>query len=235
MKELRYRKHVVQHDDTVQYIAQKYYGSPTQWEKIVEYNTLEYPYIVYDTDRKVLNPEHWVTIGDTLIIPVEQSMFDNEETRQGIGEELILSLALGRDLNIIGDAKPQTMHNSVDKFGLVPDEHGDVAVVSGVENIKQATIKRLMTPRGSLLLHPNYGSTITQFLGSNTTRETLTKIDTEIQATIKKDSRIQEVTLEHSEIAEEGYRGEFTVTLYSTDYYFDLIIEGDNEGNLVLY
>ncbi|TFF00481.1 LysM domain-containing protein, partial [Histophilus somni] len=68
---MRFKKHVVQHEETMQAIAQRYYGDVSYWIDLVEHNNLKYPYLVETDEEKMKDPERLASTGDTLIIPIE--------------------------------------------------------------------------------------------------------------------------------------------------------------------
>lgn len=228
----RYKKYTVIYGDTIQSIAQQEMGSVQNWEDIIDYNNLDYPYLVDTVAEKMQNPNRLKTIGDTIIIPIEVDLLDTDVESLGHRDrELILGLALGRDL-----ALSYIEHTSGNKgnfneaFGFDTSNRGDIKTVSGIENLKQATINRLLTPRGSLLLYPTYGSNLHRILGRYNTNETLVMLDNEIQSTIKKDSRVQDIEVVSSYIEEDNYYGEFDVFLYEFQDYFNLVVSNDDGG-----
>lgn len=232
----RYRKYSIGYGDTIQSIAQSQAGSVELWHKIVQYNKLEYPYIVDTPEMKVKNPESWVTIGDSIIIPLEADLLDtNAYSLNKRDQELVLSLALGRDLAMTSDEEFYKTRGSHDEiFSLSASGKGDVETVQGIANLKQALLARLLTPRGSLLLHPRYGSTIHELIGKKNTLDNMRILEDEIVRTLKKDGRVESVYAESSYINEDMYHGEFTVNLHSLQEYFSFVIEGDNRGQIVI-
>lgn len=223
----RYRKHIITRGDTIQSIAQKYTGSSEYWKKIVAYNDLKYPYLVNTTSERVLNPEHVLTTGDTIIIPIEQSLMDIDTSSLGVRDkDLILKLSLGVDLSGVEGSKRYQQHGTRDEvFELTADGKGDIKTTIGVDNIKQAVIARLLTRRGSLINHPGYGSEIETLIGSPVHSLTLRLVDDEILRTIKKDGRVSNVNKVGSQIDNEIYSGEFEVFIHSIDEMFTLVIE----------
>lgn len=229
----RYRKHIISRGDTIQGIAQKYTGDTSYWKQVVEYNDLKYPYLVDTTAERQLNPEHVLTIGDTIVIPIEQNLLDVDVSSLGTRDkDLIMKLSLGMDLSGIGGGRRYQQHGTRDEvFELTANGRGDIALAVGVDNAKQAIIARLLTRTGSLINHPTYGSEIETLLGSPATSMTLKLVDDEILRTIKKDGRVSTANKVKSQIDNEIYSGEFEVTLYSIDELFTLVI--NNEEGIV--
>jgi len=77
-----------------------------------------------------------------------------------------------------------------------PDPLADLGVVSGLDNLGQAVILRLLTPKGELaaLAHPEYGSRLHELIGSrnNATTRNLAKLY--ILESLQLEPRIQKVT-----------------------------------------
>lgn len=232
----RYKKYTIVHNDTLQSIAQQEMGDMSAWEEIVDYNRLVYPFITDNLQEKLQNPEGLVTEGDTIIIPIEVDLLDTDSDSLGQRDkDLIMGLALGRDLKLAYiEESVANKGNFGETLGLVADNRGDIQVVQGVDNLRQATITRLLTPKGSLLGHPKYGSDFHNILGSRNTYETLIMLEDEIVSTLKMDSRIDEVAVVNSSIENETYQGEFQVTLRTFQEYFNLVIEADQSGSLLI-
>lgn len=229
----RYVNHTIVYGDTIQSIAQQRAGSASLWEDIVEYNNLDYPYIVETLAEKMENPDNLRTVGDTIIVPIEIDLLDTNLESLGYRDrDLILGLALGRDLKVGYDEESvanKAMHGEI--LGLQADNSGDIEVVQGVENLRQATINRLLTPKGSLFLHPEYGSDFYKYIGRKNTEEVMTMIEDEITSTIQKDNRVDNVEVVDSRIEADNYFGEFRVILHSLQEYFEIVVEMDNQNN----
>lgn len=232
----RYKKYTISPQDTLQTIAQHEMGSISGWEDIAEYNNLEYPYIVDTLEEKLTNSEHLVTTGDIIIIPIEVDLLDTNVDSLGHRDrELIMGLALGRDIAMEyqeESAGNKALHG--ESFGLATTDRGDLKTVSGIENLKQAVINQLLTPRGTLLLHPNYGSDLYRYIGRQATHENMVMIEDEILATIQQDLRVENAVAAGSRIQDERYFGEFIVNLYSLEEYFEIVVQMDETGSFVI-
>ncbi len=80
----------------------------------------------------------------------------------------------------------------------VPDRPGrlvDVGGVVGRENLGQAIILRLLTPRGELseLAHPEYGSRLHELIGRQNTETTRNLVKLFILESLQAEARIEEV------------------------------------------
>jgi phage baseplate assembly protein W len=71
----------------------------------------------------------------------------------------------------------------------------DVGVASGTENLAQAIIMRLLTPRGELseLAHPEYGSRLHELIGRPNTETTRNLVKLFILESLQAEPRIEEV------------------------------------------
>ena len=229
-----YKQHVISQGDTLQSIAQRYYGNVNEWHTIKDYNNLKYPYIVKQGQEHIADPENVVMVGSTITIPIEQSLMDvntDNFTRRDINN--VLDLVLGRDLSMIDTPYDYAERGLQGEIFSLNSKNGDVSTVRGVQNLKQAVMARLLTPKGSLLLHPNYGSELHKIIGKNTTGVARI-IEDEITKTILVDQRIANVYPEYSRIDFNVYEGKFVVELRSIEEYFDLLIESDPEGNYIV-
>ena len=232
----RYKTHIISQGETIQSIAQLEIGDINSWRDIVVQNDLQYPYIVDTTAEKLTNIEHLVTWGDKLIIPIVTSLLNDIDPNKlsKKDQEFILSVALGRDLNTLANPKELNKYGTSDELVALSDNlKGDVDTVYGVDNVKQSTIMRLSTARGSLLLHAEYGSDL-HLLFKKATYEQMQVISIEIIRTVLSDTRITTCTLNTQYIKDNKYYGEYTVTIQDLDASFKLFIEGDNSGNIIL-
>ena len=156
---VRFVKHIIAYGDTMQSIAQQEVGDMSQWVNIAKFNNLRYPYIVDTVEEKMENPDHLVTIGDTLLINITddaQSILIEELKRTpDYNQEELYALALGKDLNILpypkGLGDPGWDSQVLEMKGT---NRGQIATVRGIENLKQSLFIRLITPKGSYIGHP---------------------------------------------------------------------------------
>lgn len=230
----RYKKCLVNYGDTIQAIAQRETNDVTRWQDIVKYNGLHYPYIVDTILEKLENPDHLVTHGDILVIPVETSLMDQDPNKLNKQDmEMVYNLVLGSDLGTVWAEDAEKHGTSDEIFSLSADTRGDILTVSGLDNLKQALNARLLTPKGALLLHPNYGSNLHK-LFNRATRNQIRLIENEIMRTLKTDARVQDVQVISSVVEGDTYSGSFTVYLQSFKEYFDLLVSMDTTGNLIL-
>ncbi len=80
--------------------------------------------------------------------------------------------------------------------GIFTDKDGDISSVNGIENIKQAVQARLMTEKGELVLHPEYGTNIPKLIGQASSLPYLDRlIQIEILEALALEDRIQDVQI----------------------------------------
>lgn len=184
----KYVIHTVGPGDTVQSLGQLY---NVEWTQIVSVNGLEYPFI--DDDMYInenLNNDFVAKVGSKLIIPTND--IDIPIKHNNTSDE-VENYAFGADLDIYSFNESPVL--SLEEVGeLSDDNHGDILVCSGLKNLRQQLITRLGTPKGALLLHPEFGSNITDYIGKRMTTELLTKIKLEVQECLLSDFRVSGVS-----------------------------------------
>lgn len=236
---VRYVEKIIAMSDTLQSIAQHHLGDMGRWVEIVESNDLRYPYIVDTVAEKMENPEHLRTIGDVVLIQLptnrERSATD-ELSRMAIAEkEDIYGLALGRDLSIIPSQKEIRDRGSSDEiFNLSSDSRGRIKMTSGIDNLKQALLVRLLTAKGSYIGHPEFGSEIHMYLGNKNNSETADLLDLEIERTLRTDGRVRHVELREHRISRNTYTGAFRVTPITIEEAFEFVVSMEHQGPIIL-
>ena len=181
--------YTIKQGDTLQRIATQY--KLESWQQIAALNNLTYPFIddsVEWIQQEEKNP-NLRYIGDNILVPA-----DYEEVPESINTKELQKLAYGCDLDITSELSNENGTVNIESRGeLREDETGDLSVVEGVANLRQAVILKLMTPKGSLPLHPNYGSDLLLLMGKPRTHKQLVKIRLEIERSIKGDFRITKI------------------------------------------
>ena len=219
----------------MQSIAQYYYNDVGAWIDLIEHNNLKYPYIVDDELVKNKDPQRLVTIGDTIIIPTEETLSD--VVLQDISSkdiDALLELSFGRDLNITRDESYFNEYGSSDEILGFSGTTGDLDTVTGIANIKQQLQTRLLTPRGSLMLHPNYGSDLHELFGKNIPEQAVL-IDMEVCRTLLSDGRVQSANNVDWKIEGNEYSGTYSVELKSVEESIRLVLEADESGVFALF
>lgn len=155
-----------------------------------------------------------LTVGDTIYIPSEEFVENiptNPMTMLELigGEDLLLEPEIGFDRYI-----PE-------------DGFGDLKSVSGLENIKQAIHERLMTEKGELPLHPEYGTNLASIIGSYRTPYTDKLAEIEIYDALSHEDRIDEVTITRLEVERTTVHIDLEVTPSGTNLQIPLSLSLD--------
>jgi nucleoid-associated protein YgaU len=169
--------YVIKGGDTIEGIALSTLGNSKYWKSIAEFNGLTYPYVsnVYPSPEGTRGP------GETLAIPNRQGASSANNLVLGTNSSNLSNpaRALGNDLTL--DSKSDVVF--VD---------GDLSLVSGVSNIKQAIFLKLNVRKGELPLHQYYG--LSDLRGYRTLNLLSAKASAEFYDTLSSDSRVAEVT-----------------------------------------
>lgn len=129
-----------QHGDTLQAVALRELGDASLWSKIAWFNDLLPPYITDDASQVSAGV---VLSGSAIRIPAASAEVDANIAP----EEVFLADAQ------ISNGKLQFVD-------------GDLAVVSGRANLRQALGNRIKTNHNELVFHPTYGSNLQTLIGS---------------------------------------------------------------------
>lgn len=175
-------KYTVLKGDTVHSISQNVLGSTDYWIDIVELNDLDYPFIL---DERTPSFTGNIKIpGDELLIPVRSGenvvRYVNAED-EVFGTDILLSTE-----DYIGSYNRPG--------GFISDGKGDIATVTGEQCLLQDLVHHLLTPKGSLMVHPNYGSDFLQYIGKKNTPDNMHRASVELERTFLSDPRVTDVT-----------------------------------------
>jgi nucleoid-associated protein YgaU len=167
---------IVPADTDLEQIALEELGDPTRWVEIAELNGLYAPYIVQNRSEKTANLR---VPGDSLLVPqTVQSGFSNNPPAKTIPSTA--------NLNELEKSFATDLKLS-ESFDLNLSNNGDLAVVSGYENIAQAVILKLGYEKGELRNHPSLGLGLVIGQKFNS----INGIATDINQTLRQDSRIE--------------------------------------------
>jgi len=228
-----YRKYLIKQGDTIQNIAFIMLNDIDRWEDIVTLNDLEYPYIVQTNAERMENPEHLRTLGDEVLIPNDGATLEEIEKRN-----LTLSNK-GRIANNYYDmTMGMDMYLDVSKgdrrefIGQLVGNNRDVATVTGINNLRQSLVLRLLTRYGTLYRHPNYGSRIPNYIGKPIESNTLQDITTEAKRTITTDERVKTVKIAQAVADRDTIYMEFYITPLNEDEAFTLFLYRAEDGDI---
>ncbi len=128
-----------------------------------------------------------LTVGDSIYIPTEGTQY-----RPPKDLSVMADLIGGEDLVLypsVGYAR-----------AFEADSYGDLASISGVDNIVQAVNDRLTTEKGDLPLHPEYGTNIATIIGTPFMPYTKKMIELEIYEALSYEDRIENVRVTSLEV-----------------------------------
>lgn len=219
---MRYAKYTVAQGDTLQFIAQHIMGDASKWVEIAKYNKLKHPYITDDPSDKLTNP-NVVCYGDVIIVPKQVLATElSDKPLSANTKKVIEELYYGRDISMTLSVPNDDSYEATDGvLEMGEDQNRNHIIVAGIANLRQACLTRLMTVKGTLPLHPEYGSELRMYQGSKITKELLTLIELETQTTLLKDQRVQSVVCDATRTAlKEIY---LDIKIKPTD--FDEIVE----------
>lgn len=234
-------KHIIVQGETLQSVAQDELGDYSQWYSIAQLNNLKYPYIV-DTVAEKLAGTNVLTFGDTLMISLPDITAQNDliasmATMPQFDQDELLALALGKDLDImpLTDTTVTAAQGlSYQTLEMKGDGHGGIAIVRALDNLKQSLFIRLITPKGSYVGHPEYGSQLDMYLGLKNTEENAQLIDLEIERTLWTDSRVTNVEFNGHTVSGNSYTGSFAVYTMSNQQAFQFVVGAQQNGPVVL-
>lgn len=231
----RYAKHIIRYGETLQSIASKEMGDANSWYDIAKYNDLQYPYVVDTDTEKKQNMEHLVTLGDIVIIPIPVGLNSLDKNNLTTQDKLdIERISLGQDLSMVAFTADYSNKGTDEQIMELSDNgQGDLATVSGVQNIKQVAIAHILTAKGSLLLHPEYGSGLIDLFKTGTPDHILL-IDDEISKALLSDSRIVDAKKTASTLSGTTYSSTWNISIEGIDTQLAFIVGRDETGNFII-
>lgn len=156
--------YLVKGTDTLQSIAVSELGDTFLWPNIASINNI------------VDNSE--LIVGSVIYIPTQADVIDPNADIYVISED-VLRDPYGSDLQIDNNGN------------LIVQENGDLAVITGVDNVIQAIDMRLMTDVGSVITQTAYG--LISGVGIAGTTMALSYIRMNLKASLIQDSRIEDI------------------------------------------
>jgi len=141
--------------------------------------------------------------GETLYIPIEGSP-EVRETPVNFVNAYGIDIYAGDNLSTeFGMLKKSTNH--------------DLLLVAGLDNLKQALVRRVTTAQGSLLGHPEYGSQFYQYIGKAISYQIPELLKIETARCLKGDPRVKDVSDIEVTFYGEAAQITCTVTTYTDE------------------
>jgi len=163
-----YRFVDTQFGDTLPRIAARELNDAARWGDLIAFNKLVPPYLTDDPNQ--VKPGVLLT-GSQILVPAGAP---------------VISTTTDPNLVFEIDALLQN--------GLLQIQDGDLAVVSGRDNFKQAIRHRLITDRGELIYHMEYGSLCRSVIGAGNGPTTGLLVAEYAKASLKADDRVSDVS-----------------------------------------
>jgi len=163
---------------SIKEVASRFLGESGRWKEIVLLNNLRPPYISAQGDGiSVLRP------GDKINIPM-LPLDDNDQaqvfTTLTMDQEGSDARKYGRDLW----ADPDTLD-------ILVNEYGDLGVIEGLDNLRQAMTIKVKTRPGDLKMHPWFG--FSGEVGTGIEIDKLARQQLQVRDTLLSDSRIDTI------------------------------------------
>lgn len=185
-----YITHTLQIGDSLQRLAITY--NLVDWRELVYLNNLEPPYVYTATIRteQYKNNPRVAKVGDSILIPAAYQ----SPVASSADINLLERYAYGADLDIFSYDETNIKAVRLDEKGeLSANKVGDLAIATGVKNLRQRLIIRLAVHKGSFILHPEFGSELHKLIGLPWTAQNVIKIQLEVQKNILSDPFVQGV------------------------------------------
>ena len=141
-----------------------------------------------------------------------------------------------QDQHLLSDLDLELLHQELRPVYRVADSHTRLAdrkgwrkdfdLISGGQNLQQAIVMRLLTPRGDLshLGHPDYGARVHELIGSGNTETSRNLLRLFILEALKREPRVEKVTRLTIEMS-PGTRGTVDVSLSVLPVEFSKVVE----------
>jgi hypothetical protein len=180
------REATVKGGETIRGLAKRTMGNAAYWKAIVVLNDAKPPYISDAGGPGVFSK------GDKILIP----QVGDEGDLAPVGNELNPD-ANSQDLSPVVRAYGRDIKLSDSSFGtdyadLQVSQTGDLELIEGVDNVKQAMFIKFSTEEGDLAIHPLFGAQYT--IGSKLRLTEVQDFALNTRATMLSDSRVEDVT-----------------------------------------
>lgn len=162
-----YRFAPTQRGDSLQLIAARELGDATQWQVLIDYNSLVPPYI---TDDEAQAGPGVILTGALILVPAPVPV---ATATTDPGE------VFGADIKLAQ--------------GQLAVANGDFDLASGRDNLRQALGNRVSTERGDLLMHQDYGSLHPRLIGAVNGPTAGLLAAQYVKAAVQADPRVQAV------------------------------------------
>lgn len=162
-----YRFVDIEQGDTLQRIAERELGNAARWTELIAINDLVPPFLTGDVSQA---SPRVLAYGQQLLVPattVQTSAASDPDRVFGV--DLLLSK------------------------GRLGTMDGDLALVAGRDNLRQALLHRILTPLRELVFHRNYGCGVHSLKGKSNSPTALILGGEYVRGSVANDRRIASV------------------------------------------
>ena len=110
---------------------------------------------------------------------------------------------------------------------------GDIGTNTGIDNLKQAINTRLLTEKGSLVMHPTYGTSLADDFGLPV-QDVAPIINNDISQAILTDPRVTSCNCTDYKIKDNEYTSNWKIEVESLKAIYDWAISRDSTGNFTI-
>ena len=177
-------------DVSLESLVSSLVGDPAAVSAVITYNGLDYPYIT-GTPAYQKGANRVLTKGDLIYLPFPKELVSGDINTKINPLKSSLSLykeVLGRDLKLTKSTQGTT---GVSEFNLSISPNGDLDLIAGEDNIKQAIEIKLNVERGELGTHPEFG--LIPVMGKKGTKVLNFDLYLSLNDTMLSDGRIKEL------------------------------------------
>lgn len=172
-------RYTIQGDDTLHRIARRLLGHADQWLVLAEFNQLDYPYVDPTATSQSYPGKRVLTLGDVLLVPTAPDEAVTKRAALELDPDPY-GVVCGMDLLVTATGDLQANVGS-----------GDWSLASGLDNLMQALTHRLLTRKGELDYHPEYGSNWERHIGQPLDAMRVQLIRLDVMETMLADPRIK--------------------------------------------
>lgn len=154
--------------DSLQRIAEREMGDAALWYTLIDFNDLLPPYLV---DDPALVRTGVRLTGAQMKIPTSSAMVIHDEATDDV---------FGQDVRLTGGL-------------LTADAGGDIDIIAGVDNLKQALTVLLETDPGELVFHARYGCSARAFIGASNLASNALVAGSIVKQAVAADPRVRSI------------------------------------------
>lgn len=179
------REEEIKGNETIRDVAKRLLGSAEFWKMLAILNNLKPPYIATATGDGVLAP------GSKILIPQLGNAGDFTSVDDVVNPDASSEALSPMERKFGRDLKLSTAASGVDLADVLVGQNGDLALIEGIPNVKQAVGIKFSTEEGDLALHPSFGAAYP--VGTKVNINRLQDFAINTRATFLSDDRIEDV------------------------------------------